>query len=80
MFEAVYYLLGEKSVRILNLAQAIEENRKIMVEIKLLDVDLPLNAVRNTSVIDLHREVSTFIKSAKFRVRWVGSFLKCLPF
>jgi hypothetical protein len=47
------YLLREKIERDLNLTEPIEEDRQVVVEVELFYIDLPLDAVRYSTMIDL---------------------------
>jgi hypothetical protein len=44
-------------------AQTIKENRKIVVEIQLLNLHLPGQSICNASVVDLNGKIAAFVKS-----------------
>eukprot|EP00634_Sargassococcus_sp_CCMP2135_P007357 CAMPEP_0198661768 /NCGR_PEP_ID=MMETSP1467-20131203/43853_1 /TAXON_ID=1462469 /ORGANISM="unid. sp., Strain CCMP2135" /LENGTH=333 /DNA_ID=CAMNT_0044398233 /DNA_START=311 /DNA_END=1308 /DNA_ORIENTATION=+ len=61
-------LLGEEGVGLLHFAEAVEEDGQVVVEVQLLDVDLPRDAVRHAAVVDLDGQVPALVEPAELRV------------
>ena len=66
-------LHGEESVRVLFLADALEEDWQVVVVVQGHDVDLPLDPVLRT-VLDADRQVSSVVETAEFRWGHLSSF------
>jgi len=69
--------LCEEGVGHLGLSGAVEEDGQVVVEVELLDVDLPLDLVLNTAMVDLDRQVAAVVEASEFCVRRVGALCRC---
>lgn len=69
-------LLSHKGIRQLLFPQTIEEYGQVVVEIQLLDLHLPGQAIRDSSVVHLDRQVSALIEAPELSVGRVGSGAK----
>jgi hypothetical protein len=56
---------GEESIWVLLFADTLEENRQVMVIIKLLDLDLPVDTVLGT-VLNGNREITSIVETSEF--------------
>jgi hypothetical protein len=64
----------EESVWVLLLTDTLEENRKVMVVVKLLDLNFPVNAVLR-AVLNGNREISTVVETTELTC-WNGTFIE----
>jgi len=72
----VHPLHCKEAVWLLLFAQAVEEDWEVMVVVKLLDVDLPADAVVHAAMLNLDGMVATLIEAAEFCVWRVGPLLE----
>lgn len=69
----VHSLGSEEAVRLLELPEAIKKDGEVVVEVELLDTDLPGDAVVNTSVVHLYGQVASLVEAPEFCVGGVGA-------
>ena len=54
-------LLGEESIWVLGLAEAVEEHRQVVVEVQFLDLNFPCNLVALGVKLNADREVAALV-------------------
>ena len=68
VFEHVVYALPRKElVRMRRLAEAVEEERQVVMVVQFFNLDLPRDTVALSVVIKRNREIATLVKLAKSR-------------
>ena len=60
-------LFGDEGIRHLLLPKTIEENRKVVVKIELLNLDFPGETVGHSSMIYLYGKVTSLVESDALR-------------
>merc|ERR1719313_2472107 len=56
---------GKEAIRVLLFADTVQEDRKVMVVIKLIHVKLPSKAIADAGMLDLNRQIPAVIKLAE---------------
>lgn len=71
-FQHVHYsLLCHECIWQLLFPQPIKEYGQIVMEIQFLYLDLPRQTIRDSSVVNLNRQVATLIETSQLGVWWV---------
>merc|ERR1719473_1372129 len=63
--KVVHPLDGKEAIRVLLFADTVQEDRKVMVIIKLIHVNLPSKAIADAGVLDLNGQIPAVIKLAE---------------
>lgn len=78
ILEFTLFISTSKTPNSLVACQADNSSRFFSQSSYLLYVHFPSDAVVNTPVIYLHRQVTTLVETPKLRIWWIGSFSECL--